>query len=325
MFNKLKEAEERLKTIDNLLLTLTDKKFPEEIKKCINSININYSNSLELLANIINDSDEKEKNKIYKRIVDKEISKTAIDSWEQVKDNFKSGFSLFNELIRNNIDNDSIQKLDELNYKGAFSDIKIDSISSDMKLTIPAKNSFNWTFAYIKQIFELVTGNKVTLQAKDDIKFEEKTLEKELVDDYNLNGKTTYPNIVKYLYSNHFKIIDGNSFKYKKIDYRLKFLLDILNNEEVFNPKLFSPHAKLRFLERFVLNEDFSPKSLYSATKYKVKHFIDSLRLEQQSGILINPYKSLGGYVGMHMVLPTTQMGDVEITLDDKCKIHTIF
>ena len=83
--------------------------------------------------------------------------------------------------------------------------------------------------------------------------------------------------------------------------------------------------TKLRFLERFVLNEDFGTKSLKYATKLKVKEFIDSFKLERQDGITMKPYESYDGYIGIRMTIPTSTMGDIEITLDDNCKIHTIF
>ncbi len=320
-----KEAKERLKSIDNLLLTITDKHFPEYYEKCINRINTNYSDLLENIAGIINEIEEKDANKLYQIILDKELSASAVENWKQDSKKIRCPFSLYNELVKNNLAPATMKSLSELHYNGVFTDIKINSEYSEIKLSTPNTRSFNYTFSSIKQIFELVTGKKVTLRSQNDIKFNEELLTDELKKDYDKKKKSTYPNIIKYLYGNNFTIYNENSFDYKKMEHRRDLLIDILNNEEVFNPKLFSSHTKLRFLERFVLNEDFGSKTLHYATKTKIRNFIGSLKLEQQDGITIKPYESRGGFIGILMIIPTSKMGDIQITLDDNCKIHTIF
>lgn len=326
--NTKKEAEQKLRPIDNMIITLSySNPSDEKAKRCLKALNKHYCDYIEPMAEIFEETPEEKIDNLCFIIADKKIAPKALENWSQEKDALKCDFPLYNELVRNGLDQQAIQKVCNMHYNRIFNNIEINSDDSEIKLTASNKTSITKAFENINKIFELVMNQKVTLRAEEDIIFNEEQLKDELKKDFLIDGKSTYPNIVSYLYGSHFNIYNEKSFdnNNKKYDYKFKVLSDALNESVLFNPKIFSPHCKMRFLERFVLNENFSPKTLKGAVREKTGQFIEAFRSSQIDGMVLTPYTTSNGRVGTKISIQTGSLGIVTITIDDQNKIHTIF
>lgn len=106
----------------------------------------------------------------------------------------------------------------------------------------------------------------------------------------------------------------------------MKYLLDIVNNEKIFNSGLFSNHSKLRFLERFVLNENFGTKKFENATREKVRIFIETLKRELSRGITVSSYYADEDMekIGAQIRFQNPESESVIITLNSQGKMQTI-
>ena len=319
------EANKRIISINNLLLILEEKKDLGGNKKPLQAINQQYYSELETIASILENLYDRETDDFIKTISRLELSFDALKNWQKDKDKLGCSFLLYNELSKANLTPDNLKKLILMQKNKRFNNIKIFPDANTFILSTTKDRPLNKTFSNIKEIFELITGEKVTLKAEDDIEINNESLTQALKKDYFKHGETTYPNIVSYLYGPKFKVYNEGSFDFHKIDYRLTFILNALNNKDLFNPNFFSPHCKLRFIERFVLNENFGNKTLEDAISEKTRFLINKIKEIQEKGIMINTYRTPDNLTGILIPIPTDEFGDIKITLDDRHKIHTIF
>jgi hypothetical protein len=172
--------------------------------------------------------------------------------------------------------------------------------------------------------FSLIKGVDVNLKAEENLFYDKQTIINDLKTDFEAHGKTTYTNIVRYLYGNKHDVNGLKDFDKHQSDYRFNFLINALNNDKLFNPKLFSNHSKLRFIERFVLNQDFGEKKFEHAIRENMRILIENIKDAIKNGVNVTTYSNK--YVnGVQIIIPSEEFGEIKITLDDGQKFHTIF
>ena len=318
------EAKERTKIINDFIHPDIKDLNKETLKKARQNINKNYTNILENLSLVASGLPEYDKVEFYTKIANKEILEDAILTWNKNKNNSGVTFSLYNNLHASELSEENISKIIDLICCGQVNSININPENKDFKIALPSIKSLNRNFKTIVEVFSLIKNEQVNLKAEEHVVYDKETIIEDLKKDYFEHGKTTYPNIIKYLYKNNHEINGEWDFDKRHVDYRFNFLIEALNNEKLFNPQFFSNHCKLRFIERFVLNQDFGEKRFENAIRTNIRKLIESIKTAIKNGVDVTTYSN--EYVnGVQLTIPTEDFGDVKITLDNGEKIHTIF
>jgi uncharacterized protein YjbK len=287
-----------------------------------------YLENLEEIANVIDILPETEKTIFYNKMANKELDEKALKSWTLDRQNKGLPFSIYNELKRLNVNEDGIKQITSMKAYRRIIDFKIKDIE-DMSFTLYMPtgnigNSLNSNFGNIKTLFETVTGKGVNLRAKSNEYLGKEDVLKELEEDFEKNGKTTYENLIKYLYWSNHEVRYKGDFHKRQSENRFKYLIEALNNNKVFNPNFFSTHSKLRFIERYVVNENFGKIPFNDAVANKTREFINDIGTALANGVEAKPYYIGDNIMGVQLLIPTKNSGTIRITLDDENKIHTI-
>ena len=199
--------------------------------------------------------------------------------------------------------------------------------ATSFAVTIPGDFSINKKFQTIRNAFEIITSEQTTLSSHEDNEFDKNSLINELKFDFKRNrNRTTYKNIVAYLYGNKHEVNTLKDFDKNQYDVQFEKLISLLNDDKLFNSNLFSNHSKLRFMERYVLTEDSAYTNLARTTKRQVRYFIEALKRELGKGVNITPYYADGtpDKVGIQVRFNDPKFGVVKITLNNEEKMHTI-
>ena len=330
-----KEAEDRLKAVNELLYPWSNKINKELdsnfVTEALRAINKDYSDCLEELAIIYvenfakNDCSAK---RFYIDLANKKYSADAIKNYGISIKKLGLSFDQYNELVNANVTPDNIKKLAEMLHKTpiCLNDIKYDNDLLELKL--PFDKSLNFYFKAITQAFELVHNEKITLESKEKTEFNKGRIVDELIKDYQNNGICTYPNLIKYLYGAKHIIYNENSFKQHQWEDHFDDLIKVLNDDKLFDPNLFEDHAKMRFLERFVIDKcdwDNIEKDAYKTMRNFVNLLKESLYQNTSIRKYVARYSPSGNPIVGAQIIVKDNDKDIKFTLNNKAKIHTIF
>ena len=260
-------------------------------------------------------------------IANKIVSSRAIKTYTDQHMDQKINFRQYNELVRAGIDDSNIKKIVEYLVLQYAKNIEITDEYNDFKAQIINDYPINNKFKKIMNLFSFIKSQEITLTSNDKLESDKDDLINELKKDfYRNNGHTSYKNLVAYLYGNRHHINNVSDFEKNQYENRFKYLLNVINNDKIFNNTLFSNHSKFRFVERFVLSENFGNKKFECATKEKVKSFIEELKRELSKGITVNSYFADEDKekIGAQIRFNNSEFGNMVITLNSQGKMHTI-
>ena len=334
------EAENRIKRVNELLISISKIEPKRVSQMTLKALKDQLLKDLETVALVYEQLPNDEvKSSFLMMAANKELSLGALKAWPKLRDKYGVSFAHCNELYKANISENNIEEILKLYKIKVFSDIKFNK--TDEEMTLMRKEpitSFRSLFNNVNNILGMGLGENVSLRPYADVNFDKDTLINELKNDFNSKGKSTYPNIVKYLYSPNFQVHNERSFEYDydKKDVYLQPLLDALNSDRLFDTNLFSPHSKLRFIERFVLDDEKFIKNLryYNGDKTefllknakgKMAQLLNAIKQAFMDGVLIRTYRANDNAAGAQLVIPSKTYGEIKLTLDQDCKIHTIF
>lgn len=300
---------------------------PKTITKAVSVLKKQFPDDLENVEKLFEIlPTSKNKKTFIIDLANKMISIEAVKEFLDCKFNNKMDFRLYNELKKAGIKDENIKKIAEYLMLQYAKEIEVINDENDFNVKITDDYSINNKFKKIMNLFSLIKSQDITLTSNDKEKLSGEDIIGELKKDYYRNNYVTYKNLVSYLYGNKHRINNECDFDKNIYDYRLKYLLNVINNEKVFNSSLFSNHSKLRFIERFVLNENFGTKKFENATKEKVRMFIETLKKELSNGITVNSYYADDDLekVGAQIRFQETENENIIITLNSQGKMHTI-
>ena len=318
------EAQKKVSQICNLLDANIEYLSEDAKTNALKNINC-YLENLEEIAGIVDMLPESEKVSFYNKMANKELSIEALKTWNRTIQDRGLPFSNYNDLKRLNVNDDAIKAITTMKTRSWINNFEImDPETKTFRIQMPTTSSLKTNFGNIKTLFEILSGEKVDLPAKTKENIEKEDIVSELENDYLKNGKTTYPKLVKYLYVKGHEIRNAESLRKYQFDKNFEALIDVINNPKFFDPNFFSPHSKLRFIERYVLNEDYDERiPLYKVVPNKTKEFIKNVKSALMQGVEARPYQA-GDVTGVQLLIPTENGEITKITLDNESKIHTI-
>ena len=325
---KQKEVEEKL---DKIKMSFSDESIdisPKAVTKAISVLRKQFPDDIELIELVFEKLATNNDKKIF--IIDlanKMISNEAVKDFVNSDLNDKIDFRLYNGLKKAGAKEENIKKITELLRLQYAKDVEIINDNNDFNVKITDNYSINNKFKKIMTLFELIKSQEITLSSNDKEELTEKDVIDELKKDYRRHSNhTKYKNLVGYIYGKKHHIYNESDFEKHVYEFRMKYLLDIVNNEKIFNSGLFSNHSKLRFLERFVLNENFGTKKFENATREKVRIFIETLKRELSRGITVSSYYADEDMekIGAQIRFQNPESESVIITLNSQGKMQTI-
>lgn len=275
---------------------------------------------------------------IYKHFLNKEdkqhflieISNKRISDEALEKFDINRGINFFdyNNLKLAGANDDDIRSIAPTFVHQFASNLIVINDKNDFDLKVRT-GTINQSFKVVKDVFETVNSQEITLMSKD---VEGKVLDKDDIieelrrDYYRHNGRTTYRNLISFLYGSKHNIYSEKDFDKNQYENRFDELISVINDSKIFNTNLFSNHCKFRFIERFVLSEDSGYKKLSTATRNTVRAFIEALRKEFHAGISVNSYHADDNKekVGAQIKFSGEELANVKITLNNRGQIHTI-
>ena len=249
---------------------------------------------------------------------------------------------LRNYLDEHNIDYFKIKSSIITKPAGIKSSNHSNSASKYHNVMLSFKNkdkTVSQSFDEICEIFENING-KVTLKEGDTSAYTD-TSPKSIISELTkrvshntqknaiFNNPTEYQNIFRLL------DIDTENMTSNEIAYRLNNLTakqeetlqkisSVLSLEE-FDKTISSLHCKMRFLERFMLNDGVDINNRMECAAY-INYFNNTIQNSLNNNVVIEVFQS--GTDGS-IIAPKFKITDNErvytITLNDKQKIHTIF
>lgn len=297
-------------------------------KQAIKNINKNLYDCTEQIIFIIStlNSEEEKKNFIL-ALANKTVSSEAVKTYNSELRNKGLTFLQYNNFKNLNLDENAIKELTKLIARRHVQDITYNLAPDTFNLKTPGECSINNKFICINNVFELITSKPVTLLSREDAELNKESLLEELKSDFVRKGnRTTYKNIIAYLYGNKHEVNCLNDFEKHQYEENFDKLINLINDDKIFNNNLFSNHSKLRFIERYVLEVNSNPKYLNLTTKKQVRNFIEALKKGLARGVDISPYYADDSKekVGVQIRFEDPDFGLVKITLNDKTKMHTI-
>ena len=325
---KQKEVEEKL---DKIKMSFSDESIdisPKAVTKAISVLRKQFPDDIELIELVFEKLATNNDKKIF--IIDlanKMISNEAVKDFVNSDLNDKIDFRLYNGLKKAGAKEENIKKITELLRLQYAKDVEIINDNNDFNVKITDNYSINNKFKKIMTLFELIKSQEITLSSNDKAELTEKDVIDELKKDFHRHSNhTKYKNLVGYIYGKKHHIYNESDFEKHVYEFRMKYLLDIVNNEKIFNSGLFSNHSKLRFLERFVLNENFGTKKFENATREKVRIFIETLKRELSRGITVSSYYADEDMekIGAQIRFQNPESESVIITLNSQGKMQTI-
>lgn len=330
---KEKLLDEELEKIKTIFTKSPADVAPKTISKAVSVLKKQFPEDLNDIENLFDKLSSVEDKKIFIiDIANKIVSNIAVKDY--LKNDFanKIDFRLYNELKKAEISNSNIKKISDFLMLQYAKDLEITNNKKDFNVKITNDYSINNKFKKIMNLFNLIKSQEITLTSNDKEELNADDIIEELKKDYFRNdGRVTYKNLIAYLYGMKHNIKNLDDFEMRKNEHfngniRFSNLLNTLNNEKIFNNALFSNHSKLRFIERFVLNENFGNKSFDKATREKVRSFIETLKKELSSGITVCSYYADDNCakIGAQIRFQNPEHEDIIITLNSQGKMHTI-
>lgn len=325
---KQKELEQKLDKIKTIFSNDSIDISPKTVTKAISVLKKQFPDDVEQIELVFEKLLTNNDKKIF--IIDlanKMISNEAVKDFVNSGLSDKIDFRLYNGLKKAGVKEENIRKVTEFLMLQYAKEVEIINDNNDFNVKITDDYSINNKFKKIMTLFGLIKSQEITLTSNDKAELTEKDVIDELKKDYYRNNNhTKYRNLVGYIYGKKHRIYNESDFEKHVYDYRLKYLLDIVNNEKVFNSGLFSNHSKLRFIERFVLSENFGSKKFENATREKVRMFIETLKRELSRGITVSSYYADDDMdkVGVQIRFQNPENESVIITLNSQGKMQTI-
>lgn len=330
---KEKLLDEELEKIKTIFTKSSADVAPKTISKAVSVLKKQFPEDLNDIENLFDKLSSVEDKKIFIiDIANKIVSNIAVKDY--LKNDFanKIDFRLYNELKKAEISDSDIKKISDFLMLQYTKDLEITNNKKDFNVKITNDYSINNKFKKIMNLFNLIKSQEITLTSNDKAELNADDIIEELKKDYFRNdGRVTYKNLIAYLYGMKHNIKNLDDFEMRKSEHfngniRFSNLLNTLNNEKIFNNALFSNHSKLRFIERFVLNENFGNKSFDKATREKVRSFIETLKKELSSGITVCSYYADDNCakIGAQIRFQNPEHEDIIITLNSQGKMHTI-
>lgn len=325
---KQKELEQKLDKIKTIFSDESIDISPKTVTKAISVLKKQFSDDIEQIELVFEKLATSNDKKIF--IVDlanKMVSNEAVKDFANSELCDKIDFRLYNGLKKAGVKNENIKKIAEFLMLQYAKEIDIINDNNDFNVKITDDYSINNKFKKITTLFGLIKSQEITLTSNDKAELDGNDIIDELKKDYyRNNNRTKYKNLVGYIYGKNHRIYDESNFDTHIYENRLKYLLDIVNNEKVFNSGLFSNHSKLRFIERFVLSENFGTKKFENATREKVRMFIETLKRELMRGITVSSYYADDDMekVGAQIRFQDPENENIIITLNSQGKMQTI-
>ena len=325
---KQKELEQKLDKIKTIFSDESIDISPKTVTKAISVLKKQFPDDIEQIELVFEKLATSNDKKIF--IVDlanKMVSNEAVKDFANSELCDKIDFRLYNGLKKAGVKNENIKKIAEFLMLQYAKEIDIINDNNDFDVKITDDYSINNKFKKITTLFGLIKSQEITLTSNDKAELDGNDIIDELKKDYyRNNNRTKYKNLVGYIYGKNHRIYDESNFDTHIYENRLKYLLDIVNNEKVFNSGLFSNHSKLRFIERFVLSENFGTKKLENATREKVRMFIETLKRELMRGITVSSYYADDDMekVGAQIRFQDPENENIIITLNSQGKMQTI-
>lgn len=325
---KQKELEQKLDKIKTIFSDESIDISPKTVTKAISVLKKQFPDDIEQIELVFEKLATSNDKKIF--IVDlanKMVSNEAVKDFANSELCDKIDFRLYNGLKKAGVKNENIKKIAEFLMLQYAKEIDIINDNNDFNVKITDDYSINNKFKKITTLFGLIKSQEITLTSNDKAELDGNDIIDELKKDYyRNNNRTKYKNLVGYIYGKNHRIYDESNFDTHIYENRLKYLLDIVNNEKVFNSGLFSNHSKLRFIERFVLSENFGTKKLENATREKVRMFIETLKRELMRGITVSSYYADDDMekVGAQIRFQDPENENIIITLNSQGKMQTI-
>lgn len=325
---KQKELEQKLDKIKTIFSDESIDISPKTVTKAISVLKKQFPDDIEQIELVFEKLATSNDKKIF--IVDlanKMVSNEAVKDFANSELCDKIDFRLYNGLKKAGVKNENIKKIAEFLMLQYAKEIDIINDNNDFNVKITDDYSINNKFKKITTLFGLIKSQEITLTSNDKAELDGNDIIDELKKDYyRNNNRTKYKNLVGYIYGKNHRIYDESNFDTHIYENRLKYLLDIVNNEKVFNSGLFSNHSKLRFIERFVLSENFGTKKFENATREKVRMFIETLKRELMRGITVSSYYADDDMekVGAQIRFQDPENENIIITLNSQGKMQTI-
>lgn len=331
---KISEAEKQKKLeqkLDKIKTIFSDESIdisPKTVTKAISVLKKQFPDDVEQIELVFEKLATNNDKKIF--IIDlanKMVSNEAVKDFANSELCDKIDFRLYNGLKKAGVKNENIKKIAEFLMLQYAKEIDIINDNNDFNVKITDDYSINNKFKKITTLFGLIKSQEITLTSNDKAELDGNDIIDELKKDYYRNNNhTKYKNLVGYIYGKNHRIYDESNFDTHIYENRLKYLLDIVNNEKVFNSGLFSNHSKLRFIERFVLSENFGTKKFENATREKVRMFIETLKRELTRGITVSSYYADDDMekVGAQIRFQDPENENIIITLNSQGKMQTI-
>lgn len=217
------------------------------------------------------------------------------------------------------------------------------------KLSFPDYASIEDRFKVVTDIHKAIYGDIYVKGTKDrEHKFLKADIQTELLDSivkdsqidavYNF-VKYINPNVLKNikLKSDEVKYLDKDSYLYKQIqnicmkalvniDFespKMKEMTDLMSNDDIFGNLITTRHARMRFITRFVLKDNFDA-NITEECKTKMGILTEELNQELDK---CNYYCfSNNAGTAPQFYIKNSQLGNyIKITLNDKGTIHTIY
>ena len=296
----------------------------DKFKKILYSrINRYYPDCLFEIINIYNQysrSDSTQAASFLTLLSNKMANNEALKKWETSGCTQRLNFSTYNQLIINNLDDESIKAIAKLKRDTRLEDFDI--IDQQKFIAKFPYLSFSRNFNLMNNIFELINKSSgyQPLKSEELMNFDTKDIEEEIQNHYY-----SYPNLKK-----HLEVKDKTYLSMGK----MQNLIDMYYGNER-NQNIFTLHSYLRFIERIVLpeiKENGEDEDIHS-TKIIRQEFIK--KLGELKSALNKAFKlpiEISTYQVENIKAPqlTMTLGDNEsqsytITINRNDKIHTIF
>lgn len=326
----LKNSEDKEETrnilakLDNLLMPSVEIN-PDKLKAALKKANKNYSEELLELSDILATLPEYEVEDFYTQLANTTLDKNGLKNWNKNIQNLGITFAQYNELAKANLNEDGLKKIVKFITQHKINTLSVKNGTNNFTISLPGTNPLYKNLNTLKNVFEILKDEEVNLNYQNNIEFNKETLINILENDFNYRGYSSYKNLVKYLYGDKHEIHSTYDFSKHQLDFRFDLIIKLLNNPRIFNPEYFTPHCKLRFLERFVLNEHFGDKSINFATKEKVQDFIEHVKYSLARGVNVNEYTTKQDHAtGIQITIPSKDDA-IKVTLDKEGRFHTIF
>ena len=338
---QLKQSLDGIEKLFQKIVTL-----PSRFRKPILQIfNQQYSNELKNVGYIVGNIQPGTTIQEYMTDFEKGLSKEDITNWAKTPAFTYQEFKMAEEMP-----SDTIEAIHELKKQGKFKfEIQKDDEWKNYKFYLDFEKNTELTekLKMISNFHEAIYGNIYIHKDRGTILDREVNIKEELQTLINKdkNLDSIY-NILKFLEPS--KIEDSNINKDELYDYnninqdakakmeniinsldsknpRVKELESVIDDDYVFENLMTNCHAKIRFVSRFVLNEDVQSGELYDKCCDAVECLAKDLEEKFKDKYIIFPYK-LSDSSAPCFYLPKSKLGDfIRVTLNNHGQIHTIF